>query len=65
MWNAGVRRPVDYAVDPILYVDRTLSVCELSDIGHIRIYIVYVGKEWASEARVTMACIYAPQFWSA
>ena len=48
MWNAGVRRPVDYAVDPILYVDRNISACELSDIGHIRIYIVYVGEEWSA-----------------
>ena len=31
--------------DLILYVDRTLSVCELSDIGHIRMYIVCVGEE--------------------
>ena len=34
--NAGVRRPIDRAVDPVFHVDRTFDVCELS-------YISFVG----------------------
>ena len=62
MWSAEVRRPIDYAIDPIFYVGRTLSVCELSDIGHIHIYIVYVGDRYIP-GRSTSGPRWIPVYW--
>ena len=41
VWDAGFRRPIDCAVDPVFHVERTLNVCELSYIG-------FVGRAWRS-----------------